>query len=413
MLPVLWVGLWLMWRGLSRGDNRGEVASQGAGSGADDVSPARPGPSPRWIGLIAIVGIALYVVHAGYGFRGSFRPWGEFGFISRTLNGNERFGTPGNRWAGTMWANVPVPLPAEYVRGIDVQRSEFERGKWSYLRGEQKHGGWWWYYLYAFGVKTPLGTLALLAVALLSAGQRRGRARRRDELVLLAPALAVLVLVSSQTGFNRYLRYALPAVPFVFIGMSRVASEGRSVTIGAGRGCRLQWRRLVVMGCLVLSSIGSLAVWPYSLSFFNRLAGGPARGHRHLLDANLDWGQGLLALRDWLEDHPEARPLFLTDFGWVDPRLAGISARPVPRLLLDTDGTIKAGVPEQILPGWYAISINRVMGYRHDESDRPVFTWLQEFEPIATPGGSLWVYHLTETDVRAFAERHPRASAKK
>ena len=62
---------------------------------------------------------------------------------------------------------IPVPLPADFVQGIDVQRLDFERGMPSYLRGQWAEHGWWYYYLYVMVVKMPLGTwgLALLAVA--------------------------------------------------------------------------------------------------------------------------------------------------------------------------------------------------------------------------------------------------------
>ena len=34
-------------------------------------------------------------------------------------------------------------------------------------------------------------------------------------------------------------------------------------------------------------------------------------GPAHLLDSNIDWGQDLLYLKDWLDKHPQARPLGL------------------------------------------------------------------------------------------------------
>src|SRR5205814_5761106 len=107
--------------------------------------------------------------------------------------------------------------------GIDVQRLEFERGIASYLRGEWRVGGWWYYYLYAMAVKEPLGTWVLLLLSVVVAVCcRRYAAPLGDELILLAPAVSVVVLVSSQTGFNHHLRYVLPAFPFLFISVSKV-----------------------------------------------------------------------------------------------------------------------------------------------------------------------------------------------
>ena len=121
---------------------------------------------------------------------------------------------------------MPMPFPRSYVEGFDLQKREFEQGKWSYASGEYSSRGWWWYYCYAFTVKTPVGTIALLAIAILCGGYHGiARASRTpedatdvncsilDEIVLLAPALLVITLVSAQTGFSRYYRCLLYTSP--------------------------------------------------------------------------------------------------------------------------------------------------------------------------------------------------------
>ncbi|MCR4412685.1 MAG: hypothetical protein NUV77_09700, partial [Thermoguttaceae bacterium] len=137
-------------------------------------------------------------------------------------------------------------------------------------------------------------------VAVATAASRAYRLPWRDEITLCAPLIAVLALVSSQTGFNHHLRYVLPIFPFAFILASRiaVAQETRNVPLAAAAGL-----------ALLASIAGSLAVYPYSLSYFNELAGGPRNGHWHLHNSNVDWGQDLFDLKEWLDKHPEARPL--------------------------------------------------------------------------------------------------------
>ena len=46
----------------------------------------------------------------------------------------------------------------------------------------------------------------------------------------------------------------------------------------------------------------------------------PAESYRLLTDSNLDWGQGLLALRDYQRNHP-GEPIALSYFGSVDPAI--------------------------------------------------------------------------------------------
>lgn len=73
------------------------------------------------------------------------------------------------------------------------------------------------YYLYGLAIKEPVGFIVLALMADRMTARRRDF--WRDEGVLLAPA--VLVLVSSQTGFNHHLRYVLPAFPFAFIWIGK------------------------------------------------------------------------------------------------------------------------------------------------------------------------------------------------
>ncbi|MBA3316205.1 MAG: glycosyltransferase family 39 protein [Planctomycetaceae bacterium] len=346
--------------------------------------PAEGGRPPAWH-LVAILVVGVYIVNLGYGFERSFTRLGQFSFISRVLSGEDAPPQGGNRFAGTVYGMVPVPLPAAYVLGIDVQRYDFERGKWSYLRGEMKKGGWWWYYIYGILVKTPLGTLGLIAAAMLSAAcsmRAIGRRRLVDDILLLAPAIFVITLVSSQTGFNRYVRYVLPVMPFLYVFTGRIA-------------CAVQGRKLLraaVVGLLVFSVVESAAVLPHSMSFFNLTAGGPHGGPRHLLDANIDWAQDLIFLKRWHARHPAKRPLHVAYFGdWdVPPAAIGIDADQIPKQDLSRPGGV------YLRPGWYAVSINYVHGYRYFDGDQPVYGYFARLVPVDYAGYSIAIYRVDQ-----------------
>ena len=77
-----------------------------------------------------------------------------------------------------------------------------------------------------------------------------------------------------------------------------------------------------VTAAVLGNAIVAMAIWPHYLSYFNFLAGGPAGGHRHLIDSNLDWGQDLFELRRWLERNPQSEPIGLAYYGTVEPRMA-------------------------------------------------------------------------------------------
>lgn len=335
----------------------------------------------RQIAVILLLGI--YILNLGYGFEGSFTPLGNFRFVSESLSGQENPPHGANRFTGTVLGAIPVPLPGNFLRGIDVQKYDFERGKWSYLCGEQKRGGWWYYYIYGFLVKTPIGYLMLIFFSWLSAillSQKPEWRPSINEWFLLVPAFFVLVLVSSQTGFNRYYRYVLPALPFFFIFTSRIAKH-------LTNGSRLA---PIFYGLLLLGIVESISVLPHSLSFFNVAVGGPLGGPRHLLDGNIDWGQDLLFLKKWYDNNPECRPFHVTYFSdWdIAPEIVGIESKTVPRQDPEAPDSLV------LAPGWYAVSVNQVYGYHYFENDKPFYEYFKNLKPVARAGYSIYIYRV-------------------
>ncbi len=252
--------------------------------------------------------MAIYVINLGYGFERSFTRLGEFRFVSRLFAGEiEKGESTGNRFAGTMLASVPVPVPANMLQGIDVQRRDFQNGMISFLGGRWEDRGWWYYYIYGFFVKEPVGTIVLVCFGGLFIRRFFVSTSENAMLYIVFPAVMIIAFVSSQTGFNHHLRYTLPAYPFLYVLASSVVAINDS-----------RVRRIGVI-CITSSVISCLMVCPHSMSYFNAMAGGPRGGHKHLHNSNLDWGQDVLFLHEWLKDHPEARPIQVDFSGGFDP----------------------------------------------------------------------------------------------
>jgi hypothetical protein len=128
------------------------------------------------------------------------------------------------------------------------------------------------------------------------------------------------------------------------------------------------------------------------ISYFNELSGGPLRGHQQLVDSNLDWGQDLPALAQWLASHQVKEPVNLCYFGTADPRFHGIRfvnlflgyvyAREVPL----------AGVNR---PGLVAISGTNLRGVYYTEEGRaPWREFLRDAELVGRAGYSIFIYRL-------------------
>lgn len=290
----------------------------------------------------------LYVLNFGYLFEGSMTPLGSYQFKSRALVGETAGSNDaprrGNRFSDSITGSIPVPLPRNFVEGIDLQKYDFEEGQPSYLRGEWRDHGWSYYYLYALAVKVPLGTGSIFALTIVSVCSTaiRKRAFRSEDLTLLLPPFSVFLLASFQLGFNKHLRYVLPIFPFLFV----IAS----ISLKQLDTKRFRFGRVLIFIMLLWSAVSSLAVCPANLAYFNELAGGPENGAKHLLGSNLDWGQSLIALKRWNAARTDSLPLYVSYSGLFDPSNVGISCHPVP---------INNSPPA----GWYAISMNRLSGY--------------------------------------------------
>ena len=365
ILFVLWPVLWLA-RVIRRRSN-----VDGRENEPLDIQPSTFNQLNK---LAVILLLGLYVLNVGYAFDGTLTRLGDYQFVSRTLSGQE-FNTGetevgANRFVGTWCESLRVPLPRDYVTGIDLQKREFERGKWSFLRGEWKHGGWWWYYLYAVLIKEPLGTWCLLGLAMIAAWKVPTRnVHWTDTLAVVLPGLVLFVLVSSQTGFNKYIRYVLPAFPFAFVWISQGI---RLVELD-----RQRWS-LPVCGVLLWSIASSIWIYPHSLSYFNESVGGPSGGHKHLIDANVDWGQGLYDLKDWLDAHPDSKPLYVACRAYVPLEVLGLEFDRVP------------STPES---GWFILS-------RHDRHTRSgEYSYLDSLTPVDSIAGCFDVYQISADDV--------------
>lgn len=386
LLYPLWPFLWLLYR-------------------LPDHSTMRRRDWLREAGMLLLtMAIGIYVLNLGYGFEGSFQKLGDFRFVSETLTGTDHksgkraesaaIAKQPNRFAESWVGSLPVPLPSEYVLGIDIQQRDFEEfHRPSYLRGEFQSRGWWYYYLYAAGVKVPLGTwlLAGLAVGLRVFGNLR-RVQRRDETILLAPALLIFTVVSSQTGFNHHFRYVLLCFPFGLVWISQLAPVIQR---------RFRTAAILGTGALMWSIGSSLWIYPHSLSYFNELAGGPGAGHEHLIDSNIDWGQDLLHLRHWLDGHPDVRPLRLAYHGGFDPSTAGFEFALPPRQHPPSNNEQAHRL--EIEPGWYAVSVNILRGLPRDVPDgsgeytqleKNALSHFQRLHPAASAGYSIYIYQV-------------------
>ncbi len=329
----------------------------------------------RALQLALIFAVSLWIINFFYGFDRSFDRWRSYSFVSKKFQKIDS--------AFPALDSVPVPVPRQFLIGLDTQISDFEGEQTHYFRGEWREKGSWCFYLYGLWVKWPHATQLLLLLAAVTAFLPRLRFRRA-ETALVVPALAVLLLVSSQTGLNIHFRYVIPFVGPAFVFIGRTALLVR----------RVRWGKWAVASLLLLSALSVLRETPFYLAYYNELAGGPSGGYRHMTYSATDWGQDFLYLKEWLADHPDVRLDGLMYCGRFEAAALGLDVKEPPRGA--GSKLLREDEPAGPLPGWYALSVGALYSSGSISDD---YGYFLKFKPTAVAGTSIYIYHLTEEDI--------------
>jgi 4-amino-4-deoxy-L-arabinose transferase-like glycosyltransferase len=264
-------------------------------------------PALAWIGILGIVVVGLAALQVGYLGGTTFVPIGEGNFHSHAFS----------RLAHA-WPGLRLPLPDWYVRGFDHQTMESEGNTPTFVLGRLTDAGVWWYFPLAMLVKWPLAFLAGLVLRAVARPTSPADSPRRHEwLFLLLPCGVFLAAGMTLVRLNSGVRYMFPLVPLLCVWLGGLAAS------------RIRSRRLLAagVGLAVLAGAETLTAAPWYLTFFNRFAGGPGRGDSIVNDSNVDWGQGLIALREEMKRRGIQR-VYLSYHGTVDPAIYGIDYVP-------------------------------------------------------------------------------------
>jgi hypothetical protein len=277
-----------------------------------------------------------------------------------------------------IWANQHELAPQACIEGFLFQYSlSFVRLTW--LCGHAATVGWWYYFPLAMAFKTPLATLLGLCIAVVVWLWRRGDVFARHWwplcCILVVPVLYMAAAMASR--LNLGLRHVLPVYPYLFITLGVTAAR--------------MWRyRPGITAALIAMLFAGLTAETYSaypdfIPFFNIACGGTPNGWHLLGDSNVDWGQELPALADWVHQNPGYQ-LQLIYFGTADPRYYGIHYVPIAGGFAPPD--MQPG--ESNLPPVLAMSVTAWQNPFLPEKD--LLKSLQRRKPLAVLGGSMYLF---------------------
>ena len=359
MAVTLWgtTALFLAARALRR-PHRGYAVGAGIALGlalASKVSAISLIPALLILGLLAPIRLRhrLTAIIGGMALA-ALTLWAVYGFEFRAVSG------------------FPLPLPA--ATHLEIYRSlqsHYRLGHPAFLLGQNSDHGWWYYFPVAFALKAPIPTVLLTLAGLIGKPRFTPQVLRR-----WAPLVAFPLVYLASTPFstvNIGYRHLLPVLPFLFIL--------------AGRAARVRTPHSVLcILLLVWLALGTWRVAPNYLAFFNELAGGPAGGYRYLVDSNLDWGQNLWQLRDWMRENGVGR-VFYAHYSPARPEVYGVSVDFLP-----PDWRAVPFTPLDPAPGVYAIGATVLQGvYTPDVN---TYAWFRARPPLDRLGYALFLYRV-------------------
>lgn len=316
-------------------------------------------------------------------------------------------------WMSRHEATRPL---AEYMLGVLMVLQRSSGGNTDYFLGQVSNGGSWFYFPVVYLLKEPLPILFIILMALLLAlagifkktrgGPRLARKRFLDYLELNFTEFSMITFIviywnlSVKSNLNIGFRHLFPTLPFIYILSAGVWK--RWVARANFPTAESVWIKLRLAIKSALHSLlkyillALLIFWffletvfaaPYFLSYFNELGGGVWGGYRYVTDSNYDWGQDLLRLKKFVDEHPEIDKIAVDYFGGGNPKYY-LGAK-------EENWQSSLGNPADQGIHWLAISINTLQGAMQPlasgQTRKPEdsYSWLTAIRPPAPGTGNV------------------------
>ncbi|MBZ5661783.1 MAG: phospholipid carrier-dependent glycosyltransferase [Acidobacteriia bacterium] len=345
--------------------------------------------------LAAVTAISLVVLWSFYGFRYSARAPGL------AVN------PPLSEFAGRMG---PVSsaivlqiarwhlLPESYLYGVvDVYSPAVIP---TFLFGKVYPAGQWFYFPAIFLIKSTVAFLLLCCLVPLTRALREAKFRREVFFLVIPPAVYFCAALFS--GINYGVRHLLPVYPFLIVLAAfcawNLAQRHRAAAI-------------FVTIALIFHIASSVRAFPNYISYANELWGGPQNAHRILADSNVDWGQGLKAMKRYIDDR-QIKNCWFAYFGSVvaDAAYYGIPCKALPASFANAVQLQMPAIPQSV-DGPVFLSASEIAGtYWGADWENPYLSF-RNAPPSAVIANSILVFDGKVDLSSAAALTHEQSSA--
>ena len=272
-----------------------------------------------------------------------------------------------------------------YVTGLELVNADHSDKFMAYMAGHLAPR-FYSYTTVAYLLKEPLPNIFLMLIGLIGVLWRRPTQWLALVFLLVPPA----ALFAGYTFFsdNAGVRYIIPVLPFTYL-------LGGIGLVTLVKGAR-PWNQVVAGLLCSWSVIAAVGIYPDHLSYFNETAcllstpssigldGGSRCGPYWLADSNVDWGQGLKQLKDWLDRNARDRKVRLAYFGHLPPEAYGIQQEP-----MSGEDFINPHKPGLYILSAHALAYNLRTTMQDSEHHNG---WLKNTRPTAIVGHAYYIY---------------------
>ena len=279
-------------------------------------------------------------------------------------------------------------VPTYYLFGQYNIQLHNRVGHSASLLGMHNYLGWWYYFPVAFALKTSLPFLAVSIVGLGWALWRLLKEKDKRFLWILIP-FAIYAAMSMSSHINIGIRHFLPAYSFLFIA-GGVLLE-RLLRVRHARHLAIA----LVFAVLSWMTVVALRAYPDYVPYMNQLAS----NHPHwwyLSDSNVEWGDDLNALADYLHARGETEVRGALAGAWGTLGNYGVTYHeifPKPGKVIPETRYVAIGA--SFLNGsTIAVPANEEGKLVSEEQRINYLEAYRQLQPEAVLGGSIYVYRI-------------------
>jgi 4-amino-4-deoxy-L-arabinose transferase-like glycosyltransferase len=259
---------------------------------------------------------------------------------------------------------IPSPIPYHYLKGLGFVLLEGKKPTHNKMFDTNSTTGFRTYFLTAFALKTTLGLIALILLAIGITIYKKKITK--EEAILLALAAFLIVVMSFSTK-QIGIRYVLPVYPLLIIFASKLANH----CTRQGVLCT------AILFFTLYHTAAGVSALPNPLGYYNEFIQ-PENGWKAFADSNTDWGQDINELITYLHNNTADTLSVLTT---QDLTFYNITIPPTPTTC----------TPSKHIISVYQLFIGNAQ-------------WLQKYTFTDRIGTSIFVYDITQCSTHTIVE---------